>query len=161
MALTTCQAPSWRKKTTCPTQTRPSNDAANSPPCRVKNRTFENWNIYVSQLTVRVTLNYELVCWCVMYVMFPQFPYKLKMIITTVFLPTNECEVKQCFQLSLKATHGNRSGPRQTKLRNIWDGEGPRGGITAWETQPSAEQHRKGGNIVLSWKNYLTVWNLS
>ena len=34
----------------------------------------------------------------------------------------------------------------KTELRNI--SGGPRGGIAARETRPSAEQHRKGGNTV-------------
>ena len=60
------------------------------------------------------------------------------MIITAVFFPTNECRVKLCSQnssLSLKATHGNGSGPRQNYALSLE----PRGGIAGRETQPSAE----------------------
>ena len=37
------------------------------------------------------------------------------------------------------------------ELRNISDG--PRGGITPRETQPSAQHHRKGGNSFIMKKN--------
>ena len=43
------------------------------------------------------------------------------------------------------------------ELRNISDG--PRGGITPRETQPSAEQYKKGGKTFII-KNDLTVYKV-
>ena len=73
------------------------------------------------------------------------------MIITAVFLPSNECEVKMLSVLGKSESNTWQQIRAKTELRNI--SGGPRGGIAARETR----QHRKGGNTVYHKKTDSTL----